>query len=155
MLKSLEIMRNAFIAYEARSVEQWVSLSDDIQREVDEQYMKLPVDADGVPWTIEDGEFDGMMGRAIELNMIAYSVKTGKWYLLDDNKMTHAAILCHHVKQRTVEDVLREYGDAVDRLGQANVDSGFYATQIWDVLVKELESRDTVNPGSDYDEGRG
>ena len=83
-------------------------IADAIQTEIDKRFMELPVDADGVPWTSMDSKFDAVVEGVIELIMIAYSVKTGRWYLLDDAKMAHAANLCRHVKPRTVEDVLQE-----------------------------------------------
>lgn len=85
---------------------------DEIEAEVSELlkcHIPVPLDADDTPWTTEDDKFNAIGEGAIELDMIAYSVKTNRWYLLDDKRMSYAASECRHVKDHTIEDVLREF----------------------------------------------
>ena len=106
--------------------EQWRELADEIEREISERYIPLPVDADGVLWTAEDREFDSGINGVIEINMIAYSPKTGEWYLLDDTKSTHVARLSHHVKPPTVEDILCDFAKEVFQWTLENDSNGTY-----------------------------
>ena len=92
---------------------------DWLEREIAEKYTLLPVDADGVPWSMTDGEFDDIPEglTRLELDMIAYSVKTGKWYLLDDGRRAHSATTCRHVESDPIKELLEEFGDRVARSG--------------------------------------
>ena len=78
-----------------------------IKQEVDERYMLLPVDADGVPIQVGD-ELHGEHAKPIR-RVIA--VGNGE-YICDCQVVRHAN-LYHHVKPRTVEDVLHELLDDV------------------------------------------
>lgn len=90
---------------------------DEIEREIAEKYIELPVDADGVPIRIGDvvefGENrnQGIVKALNEHMVIAMHVDCdytnyAKYGLLWN------ADACRHVKPRTVEDVLREFGKA-------------------------------------------
>lgn len=117
MLKSTDKLRTRIIdsTLSNQTREEFERIADQIELEVSERYMLRPIDADGVPWTAKDREFNDVVDDAIKLNMIAYSVKTGRWYLVDDKKMTYTAGVCRHVKPRTVEDVLHDvWNEAID-----------------------------------------
>lgn len=88
---------------------------DRLESEIAERYMLLPVDADGVPIHVGD-ELCGY-GRpkgGVQVAMVSEScvIVREDW---NDNPAKHgllwAADEVRHVKQRTVEDVLREFGD--------------------------------------------
>lgn len=118
MLESIEKLReNIWDGHKTTRIKQSALLIylDAIEREIAEKYTPLPVDEDGVPWTSEDSKFDAVAEGTIELDMIAYSVKTGRWYLLDDRRMSYVASVCRHVKERTIEDILRDvWEEALD-----------------------------------------
>ena len=94
-----------------------VKLADEIEREVDSLERdrtllhEAPYDADGIPWTARDSEFEDDVKGVVKLNMVAYSIKTDKWYLLDNAKTAYPSDACRHVKPHIVEDMLREFAD--------------------------------------------
>ena len=76
---------------------------DEIQAEIDSRFMELPVDADGVPIHVGD-ELHGKHKKPIR---IVIAVGNGE-YVCDCAVVRHAS-LYHHVKPRTVEDVLLDF----------------------------------------------
>ena len=101
-----------------------------IQREIDEHYMKLPVDADGVP--IRPGNRIALDGKGGEVWLV------GTRDVMTNDGLSYTASAVCHVKSRTVENVLREYGKEI-------ADS---ASQPWDEIVAryaaELQMRGDV-----------
>ena len=97
-------------------------LADEIEREVTERYMELPLDADGVPVHVGDmiqqinhaGVWtDAMRAVAVDENGcfalthgLACEVRTYVW---GNN--------CRHVRKRTIEDVLQCAGVSVAAIG--------------------------------------
>lgn len=96
-------------------------LIDEIEREIAECYIPLPVDADGVPWTQDDDVFVDSMGSVYRLHRLAWNPGVKQWHLLDQNNRSFFAKGCRHVKERTIEDVLTDFGeewlDATDSNG--------------------------------------
>lgn len=90
------------ISYEGRK------LIDEIEREIAERYVKLPLDADGVPWTQDDDVFVDDLGDVYSIRRLAWNPGVKQWYLLDQYNESFLAKKCRHVKERTVEDVLRD-----------------------------------------------
>lgn len=97
MLESIKKLRD----YELLSVfKSGDELADEIEREIAEKYMKLPVDADGVPWHIGDVTENGNTVNAITFDRIgAHFTST----LNDIVPSIHT-----HAKPRTADDVLRD-----------------------------------------------
>ena len=93
------------------------AIADEIDREISERYMLLPVDADGVPIHVGDklqyGDYSSGIVKALNERMvIAMHV--------DDDNLNYAkygllwdAEGCRHVKSRTIEDVLQCAGVSV------------------------------------------
>lgn len=86
-------------------------LIEEIEAEIGRDYIKLPVDADGVP--IHVGDRVDWHGDAITIDWIEYD-STGECYVgkgAEDGKIPDALAPneCRHVKQRTIEDVLRDF----------------------------------------------
>lgn len=77
---------------------------DEIEREIAEKYMELPVDKDGVPWHIGD-----MTENRNVVNGIVFD-RHGAHFISTLNDIDPS--IHTHFKQRTVEDVLREFGKA-------------------------------------------
>lgn len=101
-----------FIEPDMKNVgETWRELADEIQAEVAERYMPLPVDADGVPWTQDDDVFIDESGYIHNIRRLAWNPRVKQWYLLDDdNNPSYLANECRHVKDRTVRALLDERG---------------------------------------------
>ena len=120
-LESLEKLRNGMGGY-GTGDNNFVTLKkeafdrycDAIQAEVDERYMKLPVDADGVPIHVGDVvEFGENLNQGIVKALNEHMVIAMH---VDDCCMNYAkygllwnADACRHVKPRTVEDVLLDF----------------------------------------------
>ena len=87
------------------------NIADAIQAEVDERFMELPVDADGVPIHVGDlvalnyGEpfkVGGIRDAGNQWHIFRYELNRW-WSPLD----------LHHVKPRTLEDVLNDCADEI------------------------------------------
>ena len=73
-------------------------VANEIEREIAERYMELPVDADGVPIHVGD-----VLERGYVVDYVApnWCLATGRGAMYAD--------MCHHVKPRTLEDVLNDF----------------------------------------------
>lgn len=89
-----------------------LEIADEIEAEIAERFMELPVDADGVPIRPDDlmactafdtNDFDGKEH--------VMAVSNGFW--VDKDGCTHIPSETRHVNPRTLEDVLREFTDEV------------------------------------------
>lgn len=91
-----------------------LDIADEIEAEIAEKYMELPVDADGVPIHVGDEvkcRFDK------KTRHVAY---VGKYGFLEEPSKYFNATFFDHVKPRTIEDVLR---DLVDGIGSVEFDA--------------------------------
>ena len=90
-------------------------IADEIQAEVDSRYMELPLDADGAPISVGDliscgdskpVKVTGVAQNAFHGPMVqTEDAIAGSWWAIADDT--------HHVKPRTVEDVLGEFASRV------------------------------------------
>ena len=112
-----------------------LEIADEIEQEIAERYIELPVDAEGVPIRVGDvvefGEYrnKGIVKAVNERMVIAM--------FIDDTCTNYAkhgllwdADLCRHVKPRTIEDVLREFADEVERCCDTTDTIAEYAEEI-------------------------
>ena len=93
-------------------------IADEIEAEIERDYMRLPVDADGVPIRVgdklmTDNEDSSLYGRelfvtAVSEHHIPYQILP---YEGDGHYRTGCLANIRHVKPRTLEDVLREMLD--------------------------------------------
>ena len=116
-IKALEKMRKYVSEWWApdEAVNEDVNrFADEIQAEVDERFMELPVDADGVPirvgdtveWLVKNGDYEVVaVGELVALK------------LGEDGSFTIAADALRHVKPRTLEDVLCDFVNDVAKQG--------------------------------------
>lgn len=113
-----------------------------IEREVSERYIELPVDADGVPIRVGDLIEFGRKGERLEVTHIGWT-KHGDptiAYRRPNGTLDCSCIGsgCWHVKPRTLEDVLREFGmECADDA---------YATD-WAVAIYAAEIRELMGEG--------
>lgn len=80
---------------------------DEIEAEIEADYIKLPVDADGVP--LEIGDELKCQDKSVLLNSLIWDGKT--WHASETivSSGWYPSRLCEHVKPRTLEDVLNDY----------------------------------------------
>ena len=138
MFESIGNLRNIAYGY-APNIRRQVNMAcDEIEQEIAERYMEMPVDADGVPIRVgdylESEEYDGRPFPCRGLNVEV--CKSGKRWTVcmsyDSYSGTSeytSARRCHHVKPRTIEDVL---GEAVGELFNADISTG---SSEWDEVI--------------------
>lgn len=89
-------------------------MCDEIEAEIERDYMKLPVDADGVPIHVGDvmklKQGDERIGT---VTAVGKRVEARAWVLPDGKNVSISYIASgiKHVKQRPIEDVLREFAE--------------------------------------------
>jgi len=124
--KYLSDMARSGLGNDARNINYIIG---DIEAEIADKYMLLPLDADGVPIHPRD-EVDTSMGEKGPIGHLEYwypnhwvaviEYKPGQFTRYDP-----AAI--SHVKPRTIEDVLREMLDAYDKGKDGDMPYSFIA----------------------------
>ena len=86
------------------------NIADAIQAEVDERFIELPVDADGVPILLDDVvEPDGDEPFEVRALMLDAS----GWFVIERLGSNWAAKQVHHVKPRTLEDALADMANNI------------------------------------------
>ena len=103
-MKSIDKLREKL----AMSMDTWfkrdlVCIADEIEAEISDRYIPLPLDADGVPIHIGDEVEDGTGGGSITVRSLTYFDDC-----CDVNACGLSSHLLRHVKPRTIEDVLRD-----------------------------------------------
>lgn len=85
-----------------------INHADEIEREIAEKYIALPLDADGVPIRVGDViQFvneQGGTGAKVEVCAISEH-----YAYYGEGKHFYKADMCRHVKERTIEDVLADF----------------------------------------------
>lgn len=79
-------------------------LADEIEREIAERYMLLPVDADGVPIRVGDEVVMNVDNKKTSVQFVAPNC-----FMQTSPVVYHMGAGCRHVKPRTLEDVLKDY----------------------------------------------
>ena len=81
-------------------------IADEIEREIAERYMLLPVDADGVPIHVGDEVVMNVDNKKTSVQFVAPNC-----FMQTSPVVYHMGAGCRHVKHRTIEDVLQEFAD--------------------------------------------
>lgn len=108
------------------------SIADEIEAEIAERYMLLPVDADGVPIHVGDtieypnGKRDVVRFITVNDNMPTF------------NERGWVASKCRHIKPRTIEDVLTDLVNEVARQGHQIGLTGHELTMRYADEIREL-----------------
>lgn len=87
-------------------------IADEIEADIAERYMLLPVDADGVPIHVGDVMKLKQCGERIGTVTAVGKREEARAWVLPDGKnvsISYIASGIKHVKQRPIEDVLREF----------------------------------------------
>ena len=137
-IKALDKLRGRIRLYNAEPALTYLSeCADEIEREIQERYMELPVDADGVPIHVGDvmAMADGREGTVVAVGESQFTIHVSK-----APNVVCQAKMHHHVKPRTLEDVLcdmiHEYG-CTDALTETIADK--YAAEIRELLGGDAE----------------
>ena len=103
-----------------------LGIADEIEHEVSERYMLLPVDAEGVPIHLWDEiQFENEHGgTGCKVEVCAVS---DHYAYYGEGKHFYKASMCRHVKPRTIEDVLRECCNEWNKHCGDEWESGVYA----------------------------
>ena len=142
MMESIEKLREALkgCITEAGVVDKfdtyWITASacdkyiDEIEAEIAERYIELPVDFDGVPIRIGDAITlpNGQRDRARYFCINANGARL--------NERGWVPSACRHVKPRTIEDVLRELRDE-SRQDLRDFDLSAYAAELREMIGGE------------------
>lgn len=111
MMKSIDRLRdaNVLLTWENGTLRA-NELADEIEREIAERYMELPLDADGVPIHVGDVvRINGLSGTLPVDGIGCERV----WFMHNGNAGFTTVMNVHHFKPRTVEDVLMSAGVSV------------------------------------------
>ena len=93
--------------------------ADEIEAEIERDYMKLPVDADGVPWSLDTESFIDDTGREVVFSGLQVDYQ-GRWKILS-NCVWHDPSLCHHVKPDPLVELLKDFALDVARSVDENI----------------------------------
>ena len=123
-----------------------VQFSDEQQKYIDEHYQLLPLDADGVPIHVGDNLHSDETGRDFPCrgyNMTLQGSK--KWWTIECCYDSYSgtseyvsAKSCHHVKPRTLEDVLVDMLEAAVGYSDAHTDVSLMAVEKYADEIREL-----------------
>lgn len=92
---------------------------DRLVDEIERTYIKLPVDADGVP--IKPGDYMALGDSRGEVKALSYAPYNElPWQMQLDEYEWYAIVNARHVKQDTVEGLLKEFALATDYAGDWN-----------------------------------
>ena len=116
-----------------------------LRAEVDACYVRLPVDADGVPIHLGDKLRSDETGRSFPCRGYNMTLCGGQmWWAVECSYDSHcgtseyvSARSCHHVEERTLEDVLRGLVEAAENPEGGRLDNGDidgFADEIRDLL---------------------
>ena len=113
---------------------------EELEAEIAERFMELPVDADGVP--IHMGET--VYGKYLEGNPefsvrgFSFDLEHGQWNVQTSAAMWTSANLLSHVKPRTIEDVLDDFqAETIQIFGKraaGDIDSEMLRTEYADSI---------------------
>lgn len=125
-IKSLRKLASDFMSdvYKRDEADYVRKLADEIEAEIESQYMKLPVDADGVPIHVGDMvngwgtlQMHGCGNQPVHGMYLTacFAGNNFEWRIDNDYGFEVEPKDLHHVKPRALEDVLRDvWNEAVD-----------------------------------------
>lgn len=109
-----------------------LAMCDKVEREVSERFCELPVDADGEPIRVGD-TVEYLNGKRDVVRFITVNDNEPTF-----NEMGWIASKCHHVKPRTLEDVLDDFqAETIQIFGKraaGDIDSEMLRTEYADSI---------------------
>ena len=140
-IKALEELRKYYFPSETPGVfNEALVIADAIQAEVDERFMELPCDKDGVPIHVGDMiEYEGDEDTYTLHARGVYVYDNGIVAVMNERLGIWIPENCRHVKSRTLEEVLQEFANDVAMQGHqigltAHELSDKYAAEIRELL---------------------
>lgn len=113
------------------------NLADEIEQEIAERYIELPVDADGEPIRIGDGLVLQYKVREKPSEVESITFDGEDWYFTSSDGFFNTAGF-HHVKPRTLEDVLDDFqAETIQIFGKraaGDIDSEMLRTEYADSI---------------------
>ena len=113
-----------------------LSLVDEIEEEIERDYMKLPVDADGVPIRVSDEVLN--KNKPTDIYKVTSIADNGYLRIYRDTARIHSS-QCRLVKPRTLEDVLAEFAAEVEQDNNTIETARKYANEIRELLGGDAE----------------
>ena len=101
-------------------------------------WVKLPVDADGVPIRVGDVMYDCNESQSEKFSVAIMELNKWGWSLLDSYGERNEPGQCHHYHAPTVEDVLREFAEKM------NENMGMYTGEAIDADEWRDADRQTI-----------
>ena len=90
-------------------------IADEIEAEIAERFMELPVDADGVRVEIGDRLHEHENGYEFTVDGLKIWGNDREWWAYQENGIQAPVYRCTNIKSRTIEDVLRDvWKEAID-----------------------------------------
>ena len=119
-------------------------LCDEIEAEIERDYMKLPADADGV--LIHGGDRLECYANGYEGTFTVFAIGNDtvvgnhdiEWIRDNPYKWFHVASSCRHVKPRTLEDVLVDMLEDAIGYSDAHTDVALVAVEKYAEEIREL-----------------
>ena len=114
------------------------AIADEIESEIAERFIELPVDADGVPIRIGDGlalQYE-VREKPSEVESITFDGED--WYFTSSDGFFNTAGF-RHVKPRTLEDVLWSFADKWNSFAPEDFD-GVYPSEVIDEFADEIRA---------------
>ena len=127
------------------------AIADEIESEIAERFMELPVDADGVPIHMGDSVEGELLfdSATVKGTVCAYHIhdddEPGTVYIRvkpTENTWTIKELRfkrCRHVKPRTLEDVLWSFADKWNSFAPEDFD-GVYPSEVIDEFADEIRA---------------
>lgn len=120
-------------------------LIDEIEREISERYMELPLDRDGVPIRIGDLLECSEYGNQTErFTVYGYTTEYSTWtgdiatlMATNENSTEFYCDRCRHIELRTVEDVLRDCCNEWNQHCGEDWEQGVYAKYAAELQMRE------------------
>lgn len=81
-------------------------VKETIEAEIADNYIRLPCDADGVPWTLETKSFIDEAGRKGKFSGLQVD-REGRWKIINVC-VTHDPSLCRHIKPDSLKELLHD-----------------------------------------------
>lgn len=142
-LDELRSMRGNYATYEDL-IMRCYDIADEIEREVESNYIERPIDADGMTVLPSDSMVDSN-GEQFTVSSIEL-LACGEWIVYGNGKLGSVyAKLCHHYQPSTVEDVLEE---ALNRAANLDRKEGYWPsaadiTNIVNEVAPKLQLKET------------
>lgn len=117
-------------------------IADEIEAEIERDYMRLPVDADGVPIHVGDDLRSASSKTEYTALGFWFDFDCDIWQVMVSSKQAMSGNMLRHVKPRTLEDVLVDMLEAAIGYSDAHTDVALVAVEKYADEIRELLGSD-------------